>query len=454
MPTKIEEKVKKSILKFSAQELKIVGLVVISLAFLIIIVGYFNAVAKVPRQNAYLTPIPETAFKPAEDLFKEPADFSYIGFKELQASMMAVIDSQQDPIIDLYNRLNGRRIVLRLPHVPPVDATAREISSKRSQVQSSIDDLNNRIANASWGEGYDLERQRDEARRLLGRIDGVVKFYSNLRFFPRTHLPYEDELAEFNYVAGTFQGFEYRARDKWNVWLQTVRPVLDESFLEKIGATATEIDADAIEADGKKFRELRDKANMDYETRLAELQRAIDLRVDPARARLRSSFNERWFAALLTALFSYFAARVLLWYYSLIRRKGLPHKTTHEIYFATNISSLLARLVALIIVVLGLLALALNLYFAIEAGRVFINPLGVQGPLTAILKVLPVSELIPDAMGFGLLYGFFGPLTITLTTLFASWLWVLLSEFLCFVSNVYHVLFHKAYKDEAEITLE
>jgi len=358
-------------------------------------------------------------------------------------------------MIDLYNRLNGRNIVLRLPHISPVEAATHELGLKRGKLQSAIDTLNNRIANASWGEAYDLEQQRDAKKRELERIDGVVRFYSNLRFFPRTYLPYEDDLAAFNYVAGPFQGFQHRSGSTWSVWLQNVRPVLDDSFLKEIGAADTEIDGTALESDRKKFFAIRDQAINEYETRLAEMQQAIDRMVDPARARLRDAFNERWFATLLLVLFSYFAGRILLWYFSLIRRKGLPHKTTHEIYFATNISSLLARLVALIITGLGLLALALNLVFAIESGRVIVNPLGIQGPLTAIIKVLPISELIShNALEFGLLYGFLGPLAITLATMFASWLWVLLSEFLCFVSNVYHVLFHKAYKDDAKISLE
>lgn len=451
----IEERVKKSILKFSTIELKVVSLVFVFLSVLIIIAGYFHAAEKVPRRRAYLPPVSEKAFQPAEDFFKEPANFSFVGFTELNASMMAVLDSQQDPMVDLYNRLNGRNIVLRLPHVAPVEAASQELGSKRGKLQSVIDNLNNRIANASWGEAYDLEQQRDEKKRELERIDGVVRFYSNLRFFPRTYLPYEDELSAFNYVAGTFQGFQHRSGSTWSVWLQDVRPVLDDSFLKEIGAAATEIDGNALESDRKKFFAMRDQANTEYETRLAEMQQAIDRMVDPARARIRDAFNERWFATLFLVLFSYFAGRILLWYFSLIRRKGLPHKTTHEIYFATNISSLLARLVALIITGLGLLALALNLFFAIESGRIMINPLGMQGPLTAIIKVLPISELIPgSAMRFGLLYGFLGPLAITLGTMFASWLWVLLSEFLCFISNVYHVLFHKAYKNDANISLE
>jgi len=119
--------------------------------------------------------------------------------------------------------------------------------------------------------------------------------------------------------------------------------------------------------------------------------------------------------------------RILLRYYSIIRRKDLPQKTTYNVYFATNISSKIFRFIALLIVIVGMGELIVNIIVSLASGS-----------LIELIKLPYISQ-------FYHLTEILHPIIATISIVISSWFFVLISEWICFITNLYHISFVKTY---------
>lgn len=130
---------------------------------------------------------------------------------------------------------------------------------------------------------------------------------------------------------------------------------------------------------------------------------------------------------MFNVLISFLMLRLLTAYYSILRRKDMRKKTTHDVYFATNTSSAVFRWIALIGVIIGIIGLFLGVLLSIIRKSYFL-----------------VSFEAYFSIGF-LLTRLALPLAITAATILSTWITVLFAEYVCFVSNLYHIVFVKVY---------
>jgi hypothetical protein len=161
-----------------------------------------------------------------------------------------------------------------------------------------------------------------------------------------------------------------------------------------------------------------------------QLRDAYKARVKEQRSMVRDRFYAKWYGVLMNLLLSFFMFRFLLYYYSLIQRKGLPQKSTNEVYFAINTSAKIFRWIAMFSVIVGIITLLFNM-----------------------LKLVFSSSMSSSLPFIGISIGSFmyralTPVIITITTIIATWVTVLIAEHLCLISNLCHISFLKVYGEE------
>jgi len=195
----------------------------------------------------------------------------------------------------------------------------------------------------------------------------------------------------------------------WVVTAVVAGPVIDSAIL--VNTTARAMD---LSRDRDRFLVLKNRTVS-----------ILTARNKAERAAIRAAFYHRWYQTLVLWIVS-LAVLAGLWRYQvIIRRKRLPRKSTHNIYFATNTTSLLLRAVAVLVVGLGGLAIVAVMLMVLVAGQ--------------------LPESLPLFTGLRYASAALAPLALGLGAVILSWGFVLSAEFLCFLSNCYHAMFMKAY---------
>lgn len=207
------------------------------------------------------------------------------------------------------------------------------------------------------------------------------------------------------------------------------RPIINKKFLKKVNDVSLNIDDIDLTSDKKIFNNIVKSDKELFKSNYKNTKRKINEEVARNRKMVRNQFYYRWYATLFATVMSLIMIVILKHYYDIVRRKSLTKKTTHDIYFATNTTSKVFRWIAQLIVALGIFTLVINLLFIIFTARP-----GIDIPFYVFA-------------GFSFIYAGLMPIVVVVTTVIASWIFVLESELICFISNCYDVVFKKAYTD-------
>jgi hypothetical protein len=423
--------VQRRFFKVNKKFLKVGFCVVVFFIFLILIWGQFYGVSKVRWPKEKLPVFPEKEYKSASEYYKSVEKATFIGKEDIQKIISDILDAEsigREPLDRVFRNLNEKyedkfiifRNISESIVTDVLEKRSKELIKMYTFKKDSLE-MNTTYKNSTY------RRKHRSLTAQLQSYNGIYKFLNYCSITPQ--VLHKNEFIEdwdsFEIVAGPFGAFTQGEKENQYVYQsEKGKTVVKKDFLKKAGLSKSELKDIKLKSDEKKFKEIKKKHKNKFNEERKKIKEEIGKEIGSKRKAIRSDFYGRWYATLILAVVTIFMLSVLNWYYAIIRRKGLPKRSTHEIYFATNMTSLILRWFSLVIVIFGMIQLLLDLFFIVFKFHSFgyANIFGY----------------------FGFVYAFLAPILTTVSVIVFSWFIVLDSEFICFLSNCYHVLFVKA----------
>jgi hypothetical protein len=434
-------------LKSSVSPAIIAVIAAVVLSIVILIWGHFYAVSEIPWPKDFTSIFPAGAYREISEIAGPEELFAYIGPRAFREAARPLLkeDIPVDPVSTVMETLNkkylGKAVIL------PSTITGFSDSSFKEAILKLRSDLNDSISKQLAAVNQLLPWDRETAldqiankKEALTRFEQLAFFLENGRLGSPVRFPNGQIINDFEYVASKrFDGFQLSRGGSWDFKGDDPRPVLDVSFLLKAGVPDYEIDEGQLRVDKEKLQRIVLHARTEFQNEVEKTKREIADR----RARARGVFYDRWYPVLIQAFVTFYMLWAFVLFFRIIRRKGLPRKSTFEVYFATNMTSIILRWIALVLVGLGMLGLVVNLLQSIFLASISIS---------ALTRIRYIKILFPQVgQVSGYLLHFITPIAQTIITIVVSWGFVLLAEYICFLSSCYHVLYeaaHKAHKGD------
>ncbi len=420
-------------------------LVAFVLAIVIFIWGQFHGVSQVPWPEDRVPASPEKAFQEASRYFDSDLSFKFVSRAALREDARALLkeDLDVDPVPALLEtwsqKYGGGPVVIENSPQSLADTafeTAAEdlkttLAASVSQMETEIDQM------MPWDRDASLEKLRAK-RGVLSRIEALVAFMKEGRILAPVRFLNEQAFEGFSFVAtDKLERIQEGSSSRIFFSADSARPACSASFLEKAGVPESIINEEKLKADKEQLKSFVENARPAYEALIDQIKQQIAVQ----RGQARTRFYDQWFPVLIQGLVTFFMLWLLLIFFRIIRRKGLPRKTTFEVYFATNVTSMILRWIALVIIALGMLGLVVALIGAIAKAGI---------SMYAAMEYPFIYRLIPSfILGSSYVFAILNPIVQALVIAATAWGFVLWSEFVCFLSSCYHVMFEKAYKTDS-----
>ncbi len=291
---------------------------------------------------------------------------------------------------------------------------------ENSELQSKIDGAIRKLeqeANALMQGNYYANYQKIEG--LRNRVRSLKRFQSSIR-------------GEFFRDVGDYELVAFKLPDdaghRSQLDRETIRPLTNLKLLEKQDLESAIIDRLDAKADKQQeaLEQKRDEAYSIYETNI----------LNPRRAELRVAFWIMWYRMLVMFVGTVLATGLLAVFVSKIHRTGIKPKSTENLYFATNKSQKIFQWIAFIIVFIAILAIWGQFLLAI---------------LFTALGSAMLDLLVPTFFGssvFDYPFVFLMPNFLAFMAVVHAWFFLLLSEFIWFLSNCYHLTHLKTYGED------
>lgn len=429
---------------------KTTGIVTAIIAALILVLGYFHSRAKVPFPTDPRLEFPADLYASASERFTQPAGCKLVDQAYFTKKAIALLEQEipADPareiVTSTFNELREKLVIVRLGRSTGGNFQVL-YNARKADLENKARALESRTRTSSYGGGYEARAERNKIRLQSAGLEALRRFLAELDLkCDLGDLPYTDIPPNIQLVCGYLTGL---SRDM-KFTLRNPAPVLDSGFLTKAGIPVDAVDGVDFNKELGTWGEMLAKAKEKHRQASMALQAKLEQEVRRQREAVRSAFYFRWYGLLLMAFSTVCTFFGLKHYFQIIRRKGLPRKSSFDIYFSTNVTSLILRWVALVIVVIGMIELwgFLLLQVFLREGNIPLSPLF----NTIAALVLPTVSGLVGLLAAGkiialILYSLLTPIALGLLTVLQSWVVLLLSEYICFVSNCYHVLYGLAH---------
>lgn len=434
---------------------KMTGIIMASFAALILVWGFFHAQAKVPFPSDSGLEFPTDKYTTASERFTQPTGCKLLDQAYFTKKAIAMLGQEMSssPVRELltstYSELQENLVIVRQGHSAGGNFQVL-YDSRKAELEQTASTLEGQIENSDYESGYEARTQLEKTRLQLSGLEALRTFLSDLNLkCDLGDLPYTESPPDIQLICGYLTNL---SRDM-KIKLRDAAPVLDKSFLTKAGITIDSVEGIDFDKEQKVWDETLSQAKEKHMQSTMSLREEIDRRVSEQREAVRSEFYSRWFGLLLMAFSTLCTFFGLKRYYRIIMRKGLPQKSSFEIYFATNVTSLILRWAALAIVVIGMIELWGFLLLQIFQGESGIPLLPLFNLIAAF--VLPTLSGLVQLLAAGkfisvLLFCLLAPVALGFLIVLQSWMVLLMSEFICFVSNCYHVLYNLAHPAAAQ----
>ena len=404
-------------------------------AMIILIWGYFHAIAEVPWPKETFPEFPGTAYQSAGKYYKSQKTFEIVDEASMNKWLQESLESGDryssgDLDALIAKQLMGKHVLVKpFSKLPLSDTIKNKIKDIKNDFQLEMKQLEKEYENTSYY--WEKQRIHRELNALKQRAEQAEKSLSSIsksQLICSLKFPYTGEAQTFNLMVGKFKRVNRLDENTLNLELEEGRPVLSQSFLKKIPKSQYTGLEKQLEKDEDRLSDILSKAKKEYKKQKEVHEDQIRASITPRRSRVREFFYTKWYSILIMTFVSLLMAVLLYLYYTIIRRKGIPKKSTHHVYFATNTTSRILRYMALAIVILGFFVLLINIVLTISSRNI---------PFAVIRDI-------------SFVFGIVTPIWTTLMTVVFSWTFVLWSEFTCFISNCFHVVFIKAYQDSGK----
>ncbi|MCB5279405.1 MAG: hypothetical protein WC176_06730 [Candidatus Cloacimonadaceae bacterium] len=397
----------KSYLRFTTIKAKPIVSVFFILAIIVLIIGMIYPVVRIKSD---ITDGLDIKYSTAQDVYKREKSVVFINEQFIEQEMLKAIQdySSIGSLLDFNGRLNSQVQGKLLCVKSSGDLTMS------NTLESRFDAVADQIRQAYESDmSYELRQAYENLQQLR-----------NLAYYMRITTNYYINNARFGFVMGRASSISVNRNEI--VFEGEFFPVTDQGFLDKLSITLSVEDKIRFEQDVSTFNSI---INEELEI-LRQSKDAYMARVKNSRSALRKYFYAKWYGILVSLLLSFFMLRFLLMYFSLIQRKGLPKKSTHKVYFAINTTAIIFRWLALLTIVLGIISLGINVLQLI-----FSSSSGGRIPIIGFFAGSFLSQAL-------------SPIFITVATVIATWLNVLIAEHLCLISSLCHISFLKTYGED------
>lgn len=407
-----------------------------ALCIIILLVGMLASLIKHKVSADSLSEFPENSYLPASNV--QSGSFSIIDYAYFIRVLKLELESNTPSINSFNSRINqelgGKKVIVAKTSFHNSQPIEKLFSQEEAIIKFKIDAIDKQISGSSYY-SYSALQDKQSLEVKLGSITKFKEAFKLLSIGSAIVFPVSGKHETFEFAAGIFDHISVNQSSGLSIFVKEANPAFSKDYLLQFGWSEEDLSRIDFREELELLKEIKARDKKLFSSKINQEKRALKQVVKIKRREFRAEFYKRWFAVLLNLIVSIGVLFLLLQYIKIIRRKGLPKKTTHEVYFATNMTSLFLRWLALGIAVVGFVLVSLNFFiFMIVPEKVpFIHMLVESSPV--------ISEL---SFAFALMV----PLLYLVVTVLLSWFFILLSEFICFISNVYHVLFEKAYRNE------
>lgn len=429
---------------------KISGIVLTSLAVLVLVAGAFHASSEVPYPKDTRLEFPADQYATASERFTQPTGCILLDQAYFTRKAIALLGQElsSDPVrqlvTDTTNELRDKLVIVRRGRSAGGNFEIL-YEQQKSDLEREVNSLEKKIRDSSYMSSYGDRASLENVRRQLAGLESLRTFLSELYIKSDLGpLSYTDTRPDIQLICGHLTELPRNM----TVRLRDPAPVVDANFLIKAGIPGDSIEGIDFAKELKTWEETVAQAKGKHSQSSLSIREQINRQVRQRRETIRNAFYTRWLGFLVMTFSTLCTFLALKRYSRIIMRKGLPRKSSFEIYFATNITSLVLRWVALIIVVVGMVELwgFLLLQFIQSTVQIPLLPLFntiagfVLSPLSGLMRLLVAGQFLTVV-----LYSVLAPVAFGLLTVVQSWLVLLLSEYICFISNAYHVLYNLAH---------
>lgn len=388
----------------------------------ILIWGFFYSISEVKWDRPSF---PSEVFQTASNKYSRLREVDIIDREYLQKEIVAALSDRQNivTISTIFNKViennKNKTVCFKQVNIP---LSNQQINLVYEQSKSYVQE---KFENA------DSISERRHYMNLLANYDNLISFANEGRVLVRVSFPQSDLIPRIDtetYTVAIGSITRYR-QDRMSIYYEgDFVPATNRRFLSRLNVQLDSDEIQNIERDQNKINDLEQKARSHFNENLNRSRQ----RIREQRAGVRKQFYERWFSTLFAVLMSILMVNILKRYFSILRRKNLPKKDTHGIYFATNTTSLVFRWISLLVVIIGIINIIIN-------------------AITQVFTATPTHLIpVPFIYGVSFLYTLLTPVIMTVSTIIASWIFVLTSEYICFISNVYHIAFKYTYRKNTD----
>lgn len=429
---------------------RIAGISFAALAVLVLVAGMFFASSKVPYPKDQRLEFPAEQYYSAGERYAQSSGATLLDKAFFNKKIMAMLEQgiPYDPVRQLVadaNRdLRDKLVVVR--RGPSVGGNFEVLYGQyKTKFENEAIELAEKLRLSPYTSRYEVRNALENVRRQQNGLEAIRTFLMEFSLqCELAGLPFTDSHPDVQLICGYLANL---SRDL-TVQLRDAAPVIDSGFLAKLGIPADSVEDIDFAQEQKIWQGVVAQAKEKHSRSAISVREQIDRQVRQKREAARNAFYTRWLGFLVMVFSTLCTFLALKRYSRIIRRKGLPKKSTFETYFATNVTSLVLRWVALIIVFIGMVELwgFLLLQLIQNAAAIPLLPLfdTIAGfalrPISGLIRLLAAGQFI-----MVIFYSLLAPLALGVFVVIQSWLVLLLSEYACFISSAYHVLYKLAH---------
>ena len=406
----------------------------LGIAIFIFFLGFIVSWIKIEFPKKMLPKFEQSKYFSASEAYKSPENILYFNIKEIQdyieekyTNGEITKDASNILVQDVLNKYDGKTVIIQNLEGDFINDKIKTLyNEKIEEFKSKKDSAKNAFNNSYYKERSKWRDMYYEYDNKIKYLETFYQFVEGIGIQSTVHFPERNINQNFNYTVGKFK-IENQGSSKL-IMCENSRAIISDEFLTKTKIPKEYISKELLDADREIFKDIKSKEEESFDIRKSQVKETLKKTTKNNRKRFRGNFYFKWYANLLSLITSIVSILLLFKYFKIIQRKGLPKKSTYNVYFATNVSSLIFRWIALIVILVGGLHIFLDFLFGLFKS-----------------EVLGTFSFLP---GFGFLHSLVAPFLTIIAAVVASWIFVVHSEFICFLSNVYHIVFIKSHNEK------
>jgi len=400
---------------------------------IILLGGFIGSWIEIRRPEGTIKPFDPNMLKEGS-LKYQNSSVIFVNDEYMDGLVAQIIDnSKKYTLSEILNEINSQlkqKVVLYPRSFKCTENKVNEVVGKiRAKNKKTQDSLNYILRSRKFLE-YTSIGIFDRINKENNGLDALTNAMNQLNISFKGDFPSGNTI--FSYQIGRFKSIGYDNAGSLIINCVESAPVISRDFLTRSGVKSSWDSDNELVNQSTKLKEIIQTAENIQNQKISEERKLINSRTSDARWKYRMNFFYRWYSTLLLLINSIIFILLLIRYWIIVRQKDLPRKSTDFVYYATNRTSRLFRIIALIIIFISITGLIVSF---------LIQLFGKPSPLK-----------LPFGNDYGNLFirALLEPIIVFCLTIIGTWFLLLMSEWIDFISNCYEIVFYKANKKDTD----